>query len=85
MNSACEMSAEARRLLEASQLLTVADRLALADAIWETIPIDEDWRPSEAVLAELDRRMAEHGRDPGSAIEWPEMQRRLEELKAKFR
>ena len=57
-------------LLEASKALSIADRLALADAIWETIPIDDDWRPSATVLAEVHRRLEEHDRDPGSAIAW---------------
>lgn len=68
-------------LLEASKALSVADRLALADAIWETIPIDDDWRPSPAVLAELDRRRAEHLADPGSAITSEEIWSRLNALR----
>lgn len=71
-------------LLEASKVLSIADRMALADAIWESISIDDGWRPSEAVLKELDRRTAEHDRDPSTAIEWPEMQSRLEALRAKL-
>ncbi len=75
------MTNAAAELLEACKALSVADRLALADAIWETIPIDDDWRPSASALAEVHRRLEEHDRDPGSAVSWEEMQLRLKRLR----
>ncbi len=71
-------------LLKASQALSVADRRLLADAIWESIPIDDGWQPSDAVLAEVHRRLEEHDRDPSSAIGWDEMQERLSKLRQRF-
>ncbi len=66
-------------LLEASKALSGADRLALADAIWETIPIDDEWRPSPTVLAEVHRRREEHMANPGSALTSEEMWTRLDQ------
>ncbi len=66
-------------LLEASKALSVADRRTLVDAIWDSISIEDGWRPSAAVLAEVYRRLEEHDRDPSSGISWEEMQLRLQQ------
>ena len=61
--------------------LPVAERVELAMALWESIensPEAEALFPlTDAQRAELDRRLAEHERDPSTAIPWEEVQRRL--------
>ena len=60
--------------------LPVPERLELAMALWDSIaePELQDQLPlPEAQKAELDRRLAEHDRDPTRAIPWEEVQQRL--------
>jgi len=60
--------------------LPVPERLELAMALWDGIaePELQDQLPlPEAQKAELDRRLAEHDRDPTRAIPWEEVQQRL--------
>lgn len=48
--------------------LPVAERLALIDSIWESIREDAKVVPvDEETTAEMQRRLAHHRRDPGSA------------------
>ena len=65
-----------------SQLLKLpaGDRAELAMALWESLTDAE--RDGELALtdeqrAELDRRWAEHLENPGSAIPWSEVRRKL--------
>jgi len=49
-------------------------------ALWESLPDTEreaELELTEAQAAELDRRWAEHLRDPQSAVSWPEVRRKL--------
>ena len=60
--------------------LPAKDRVELAMALWESLTDDE--RDAELVLtpaqeAELDRRITEHLANPGSAIPWEEVRRKL--------
>ncbi len=60
--------------------LPADERAELAMALWESLTDDE--RHAELTLgpeqrAELDRRWAGHLADPGSAIPWDEVQRKL--------
>ena len=60
--------------------LSAKDRIELAMALWESLTDDE--RESELVLtpeqeAELDRRLAEHLANPGTAIPWEDVRRKL--------
>ena len=60
--------------------LPAKDRAELAMALWESLTDDE--RDAELVLtpaqeAELDRRITEHLANPGSAIPWEEVRRKL--------
>ena len=65
----------AKRSLDLRQLrrLPVAERLKAVEELWDSIA---DEKPELAVpltpalLEELDRRLAEHGADPTSAIPW---------------
>jgi putative addiction module component (TIGR02574 family) len=48
--------------------LPVVERLALIDFIWESIREDAEGVPvDEETTAEMQRRLAHHRRDPGSA------------------
>ena len=61
---------------EALRRLSVAERLQLVEDLWDSIAQDS---PDEALpvtpelAAELDRRVAEHERDPAAARPWPEV------------
>jgi putative addiction module component (TIGR02574 family) len=60
--------------------LPAKDRVQLAMALWESLTDAE--REAEFVLtpeqeAELDRRLEEHLANPGSAIPWEEVRRKL--------
>lgn len=60
--------------------LPEAQRADLAIALWESLSdVQRDQSlPIDAELAaELDRRLAAHTADPGSAIPWSEVQRKL--------
>ena len=60
--------------------LPASARAEIAMALWESLTDTE--RESELALspdqeAELDRRLAEHIANPGSAIPWDEVRRKL--------
>lgn len=58
--------------------LPVAERLALVEAIWDSIADAPDTLPlSDAQRAELDRRLAEYERDPEGGSAWPDVKARL--------
>ena len=68
--------------LTLSQLLKLPadDRAELAMALWESL--SESDRATELALtdaqaAEIDRRWAEHLANPGSAVPWSEVRRKL--------
>jgi putative addiction module component (TIGR02574 family) len=71
------------QLLEATQLLTVTERVQLAQAIWESIPVQPaDWRPSQGSIEEIRRRSVEYRHSPDSSISAGEMATRLQSLRA---
>jgi len=60
--------------------LSAGERAEIAMALWESLTDTE--REAELTLtpeqeAELDRRLAEHIANPGSAIPWDEVRRKL--------
>ncbi len=58
--------------------LTVAERIQLAEDLWDSIVAKPDALPlTDAQQAEIERRLAEHDRDPESAIPWEEARARL--------
>lgn len=59
--------------------LSVAERVQLAQDIWDTLePTAEDLPLTEEQKEILDRRLAEHEADPASAIPWESVKTRLE-------
>jgi putative addiction module component (TIGR02574 family) len=65
-----------------SQLLKLppGDRAELAIALWESLSDSERegaFDLTDEQRAELDRRWTEHLEDPGSAIPWSEVRRKL--------
>ena len=70
-------------LLNELMQLTPTERLDIADQLWDSIHPPGSLRPGEELVltdeqkAELDRRIAEHERDPGSAIPWEVVRERL--------
>jgi len=64
--------------MEAIRKLTVAERLALVEEIWDSISDDPSSVPtSDRQLAEARRRLAEHDADPSSASPWDEVEKKL--------
>ena len=58
--------------------LSIAERLQLVEEIWDSIAQDADVLPlTPEQTAELDRRWAEHERDPSSAIPWEKVRDEL--------
>ena len=58
--------------------LSIPERLELVEDIWDSIYQDADALPLTAEQrAELDRRWAEHQRDPSSAIPWEKVRDEL--------
>ncbi len=57
--------------------LTAEERIELAMDLWDSIA-PEDMPPlTPEEIAELERRLAEHERDPSSAVPWEEVRARL--------
>jgi len=58
--------------------LSIAERLQLVEDIWDSIAQDATALPlTPEQEAELDRRWAEHARDPSSAIPWGQVRDEL--------
>ncbi len=66
--------------LEELLKLPPAQRVEIALALWDSLEeaeVDVLLPLTEEQKAELDRRMAEHERDPNSAIPWEQVRREL--------
>lgn len=58
--------------------LTEAERIQLAQDLWDSIPAGSPALPlSDQQRLELERRLTEHRMHPESAIPWEEARRRL--------
>lgn len=57
--------------------LTPAERIELVQDLWDSIEEHELPPLSDEEKEELDRRFAEHLRDPGSALKWEDVKARL--------
>jgi putative addiction module component (TIGR02574 family) len=65
---------------ESYRNLSIPERIALVEDIWDSIAQDAQALPlSDDLRAELDRRWAEHERDPASAIPWDQVRKELYE------
>jgi len=66
-------------LLAEARKLSVAERIELAEAIWDTVAEDAGAIPlPEEHRAELDRRLAELEAAPDAGRSWEEVRARLE-------
>ena len=64
--------------MDAIRKLSVSERLALVEEIWDSISADPASIPvSEAQIAEARRRLADHDADPTSAVPWEDAEARL--------
>lgn len=73
-------------LLENAKALPLLERIELAEALWESITQEGHEPPlTPAQAGELDRRLAEHHSDPGSAIPWEQVKAELEQKHGKNR
>ncbi len=72
-----------KHLLAELMQLSPAERLDLAEKLWESVDpndpavTDDVWSPTEEQMREVERRIAEHERDPSRAIPWEEVRARL--------
>jgi putative addiction module component (TIGR02574 family) len=62
--------------------LPARERIRLAQELWDSIIPEAEADPdllllSEEQIQELERRLAEHERDPGAAIPWEEVRAHL--------
>jgi putative addiction module component (TIGR02574 family) len=62
------------QLLQSVTALPLAERVELAEAIWESIA-EDGYEPelSHEQRAELDRRIAAHEANPGDVVSWDEV------------
>ncbi len=59
--------------------LSPAERIQLAEDLWDRVAVRPDLLPvlSDNQRQEIERRVAEHVRDPGSAFTWEDVRTRL--------
>jgi len=67
-------------LFETAKRLPLAERVELAEALWEDIEA-EGYEPklTSAQADELDRRLEEHRRHPEAGVPWEEVKAELEQ------
>jgi len=66
-----------RALLEELMKLSAAERIQLAQDLWDSIALEDMPPLTPEQVEEMDRRLAEHQRDPGTAVPWEEVRARL--------
>jgi putative addiction module component (TIGR02574 family) len=71
------MTATAKSLLESALALPESERMAIAEALFESLPGDIGDLDDDALEQELLRRSEELDKDPSSAIPWSEVKRRI--------
>ncbi|HEY1632874.1 MAG TPA: addiction module protein [Rhizomicrobium sp.] len=59
--------------------LSVAERIQLAGDLWDSVAAEPQNLPplTEAQCAEIDRRLAEHEKNPAAALDWNTVRERL--------
>jgi putative addiction module component (TIGR02574 family) len=66
-----------KTLLEEAMQLSPAERIELVQDIWDSIA-DRDFPPLTAEQErEIERRMAEHDKDPSRTSSWEEVRKRI--------
>ena len=62
------------KLVETVKALPLRDRVELVDVLWESI-VGEGYEPplNDAHVAELDRRVQAHERNPADVISWEQI------------
>lgn len=64
--------------LAAIAALSIDERIALVQAIWDTIAAETDQLPlSDSQKCELDRRLAELDANPENVLTWEEIKARI--------
>ena len=66
-----------KSLLKELMELTPAERIELAQDLWDSIAPEEMPPLTEGQKREIDRRIAEHERNPERAASWEEVRTRL--------
>jgi len=62
-----------RALLVELMKLTPAERIQLAEDLWDSISPEEMPPLSDEQISEINRRLAEHQKDPTTALPWEEV------------
>jgi len=62
-----------RALLAELLKLTPAERIQLAEDLWDSISPEEMPPLSDEQIEEIDRRLAQHEKDPTTALPWEEV------------
>jgi putative addiction module component (TIGR02574 family) len=57
--------------------LTPAERIQLAEDLWDSIEPEELPPPTQVQQCEIERRIAEHAREPSRASSWDDVRARL--------
>jgi putative addiction module component (TIGR02574 family) len=73
------MASMNKALLDELMQLSPHERVELAHDLWDSVPRDHESLPpvTDAQLTEAKRRLAEHRRDPSTAVPWEEVRARL--------
>jgi putative addiction module component (TIGR02574 family) len=68
-----------KSLLAALLKLSSAERIQLAEDLWDSVAASPESMPglTATQLAEIERRLTEHSRNPADAIPWEEVRVRL--------
>ena len=67
------MSSDLQTILDAALALSDDDREIIADRLLASLPLTTDGLDDESLSAELNRRKAEHERDPSVVRPWSEI------------
>jgi putative addiction module component (TIGR02574 family) len=63
-------------ILDEIRKLDPEERAQLIEELWETV--DDDFFLTDEQIAEIERRIEEHERDPSTAIPWEVVRERLQ-------
>ncbi|MCC7336950.1 MAG: addiction module protein [Pirellulaceae bacterium] len=73
----------AERLISDAATLPVSDRLIVAQAIWDSLPVDAHPATGPEIKTEFDRRMLNDRENPETAMTINELRDRLDADRAK--